>query len=65
MSAEEKAKMVLDDLGDRLPEQFDMEDVRGRVDEASPYVMVAIQVIMSSCVNGDNERTVPCWAYTS
>lgn len=65
MSAEEKAKMVLDDLGDRLPEQFDMEDVRGRVDEASPYVMVAIQVIMSSCVKCDYERIVPCWAHTS
>lgn len=44
MSQEEKAKMVLDDLGDRLPEQFDMEDIRSRVDEVTPYVMVAIQV---------------------
>lgn len=35
---------VLDDLVERLPEQFDMEDIRGRVDEFSPYVMVAIQV---------------------
>ncbi|DBB00312.1 TPA: Dynein beta chain, flagellar outer arm [Trebouxia sp. C0004] len=43
MSVEEKAKMVLDDLVERLPEQFDMEDIRGRVDEFSPYVMVAIQ----------------------
>lgn len=43
MSTEEKAKMVLDDLVERLPDQFDMEDVRGRVDEYTPYVMVAIQ----------------------
>ncbi|KAA6419077.1 MAG: flagellar outer dynein arm heavy chain beta [Trebouxia sp. A1-2] len=43
MSVEEKAKMVLDDLVERLPEQFDMEDIRGRVDEFTPYVMVAIQ----------------------
>lgn len=28
---------------DKLPEQFDMEDIRSRVDELSPYVMVAIQ----------------------
>lgn len=35
---------MLDDLVERLPEQFDMEDIRGRVDEFSPYVMVAIQV---------------------
>jgi dynein heavy chain len=44
MSQEEKAKMVLDDLGDRLPDMFDMEDIRSRVDEYTPYVMVAIQV---------------------
>lgn len=44
MSQEEKAKMVLDDLADRLPEQYDMEDIRSRVDEVTPYVMVAIQV---------------------
>jgi dynein heavy chain len=46
MSQEEKAKMVLDDLADRLPDMFDMEDIRGRVDEYTPYVMVAIQVCM-------------------
>ncbi len=44
MSMEEKAKMVLDDLAERLPDQFDMEEVRGKVDEYTPYVMVAVQV---------------------
>ena len=29
---------------ERLPEQFDLEDIRSRVDEFTPYVMVAIQV---------------------
>jgi dynein heavy chain len=43
MSIEEKAKMVLDDVVDKLPEQFDMEDIRSRVDDFTPYVMVAIQ----------------------
>ncbi|KAI8473051.1 MAG: flagellar outer dynein arm heavy chain beta [Monoraphidium minutum] len=43
LGPEEKAKMVLDDLGDRLPEQYDLEDIRGRADELTPYVMVAIQ----------------------
>jgi dynein heavy chain len=42
-SVEDKAKTVLDDLVDRLPEQFDMEDIRGRAEEITPYVMVAIQ----------------------
>ena len=44
MSVEEKSKMVLDDLVERLPEDFDLEDIRGRVDDFTPYVMVAIQV---------------------
>ena len=34
---------MLDDLADKLPEQFDMEEIRARVDEYTPYVMVAIQ----------------------
>lgn len=44
-SVEDKAKMVLDDVVERLPENFDVEDIRGRVDEVTPYVMVAIQEV--------------------
>jgi len=43
MSPEDKAKMVLDELVERLPDQFDEEDIRGRAEEITPYVMVAIQ----------------------
>lgn len=42
MPIEERAKMVLDDVLDKLPDLFDMEDIRSKVDELSPYVMVAI-----------------------
>ena len=42
-SIEDQAKMVLDDLVEKLPDQFDMEDIRGRTDEITPYIMVAIQ----------------------
>lgn len=49
MSVEEKSKMVLDDLVERLPENFDLEDIRSRVDEYTPYVMVAIQVTYVDC----------------
>lgn len=35
---------VLDDIRERLPEAFDMEDIRSRVAELTPYIMVAIQV---------------------
>ncbi|KAI3434554.1 hypothetical protein D9Q98_002627 [Chlorella vulgaris] len=30
-------------LMDRVPENFDLEDIRGRVDEFTPYMMVAMQ----------------------
>ncbi|KAK9866454.1 hypothetical protein WJX84_011662 [Apatococcus fuscideae] len=43
LSTEEKAKQVLDEISERLPELFDMEDIRNRVDDFTPYVMVAIQ----------------------
>lgn len=37
------APQVLDDIRERLPEPFDMEDIRSRVAELTPYIMVAIQ----------------------
>lgn len=43
LSVEERARATLDELTERIPEGFDMEDIRGRVDEFTPYVMVAIQ----------------------
>mmetsp|Transcript_25005 Transcript_25005/g.85566 ORF Transcript_25005/g.85566 Transcript_25005/m.85566 type:complete len:4525 (+) Transcript_25005:136-13710(+) len=43
VSTEDKAKTVLDDVLRDMPEQFDMEEIRSRIDELSPYVMVAIQ----------------------
>ena len=35
---------MLDDIRERLPEPFDVDDIRSRVAELSPYIMVAIQV---------------------
>ncbi len=29
---------------DKLPETYNMEDIRSKVEEVTPYVMVAIQV---------------------
>ncbi len=34
---------VLDNILERLPEQFAMDDLRARLDEPTPYAMVAIQ----------------------
>jgi dynein heavy chain len=39
LSVEEQARQALDALTERIPEAFDLEDVRGRVDEFTPYVM--------------------------
>lgn len=44
MSLEERAKMVMDEMVDKLPEVYNMEDIRTKVEEVTPYVMVAIQV---------------------
>jgi dynein heavy chain len=39
LSVEEQARQALDTLTERIPETFDLEDIRGRVDEFTPYVM--------------------------
>ena len=44
-STEERARAVLDDLLERLPEVYDLEEVRARAEEVTPYVMVAIQEV--------------------
>ena len=45
MSTEDQAKMVLDDLLERLPEIFDMEDIRSGMEEVTPYAMVCVQEV--------------------
>ena len=44
-STEERARAVLDDLLERTPEEFDLEEVRARAEDVTPYVMVAIQEV--------------------
>ena len=43
VSVEEKTKMVLDEMLEKLPEVFDMEEIRSDGEDQSPYTMVAIQ----------------------
>ena len=59
LSIEEKSKIVLDDLVERLPENFDLEDIRSRVDEYSPYVMVAIQVPTTDAIVATEVMRLP------
>jgi dynein heavy chain len=51
---EERAKLVLDDILERLPETPRLEEIAARVDEPSPYTMVALQV--SSCPAPGNAK---------
>lgn len=37
---------------EHLPESFDLEAIRARVDEPSPYAMVAIQARRPLCLMG-------------
>ena len=39
-----QAKVVLDEVMEKLPELFDIVDIRSRTDDFTPYIMVAIQV---------------------
>ena len=39
LTVEEQARTVLESLMERIPPNFDLDDIRSRVDEYSPYVM--------------------------
>ncbi|KAL8606951.1 hypothetical protein ACOMHN_041340 [Nucella lapillus] len=45
VSREEKVKNLLDEIGEKLPEEFNMMEIMGKVpvEERTPYVVVAIQ----------------------
>ncbi|CAG7784872.1 unnamed protein product [Allacma fusca] len=40
---EEKMKQILDDMMDKLPDPFNMQEIQGRAEEKTPYVIVALQ----------------------
>ena len=44
LSVEERAKTVLDDILEKLPDIPRLNDIRSRLDEPTPFAMVAIQV---------------------
>uniref|UniRef100_A0A3Q2SZQ2 Dynein axonemal heavy chain 9 n=1 Tax=Fundulus heteroclitus TaxID=8078 RepID=A0A3Q2SZQ2_FUNHE len=43
MTREEKVRAVLEDILERLPEQFDMAELLGKAEERTPYQVVALQ----------------------
>jgi len=42
---QDRAKLALDDILDRLPDQFDLHEITERVEERTPYVNVFLQEI--------------------
>jgi dynein heavy chain len=42
---QERAKNVLDDVLEKIPESFDFEDITSRVTERTPYTVVFLQEI--------------------
>lgn len=41
---EDKIKAIVDDIMEKLPEPFNMSEIMGKVEERTPYVIVAFQV---------------------
>ena len=40
---EEKIKTIVDDIMEKLPDPFSMAEIMGKVEERTPYVIVAFQ----------------------
>ena len=40
---EEKVKSIVDDIMEKLPDPFNMIEIMGKVEERTPYVVVAFQ----------------------
>uniref|UniRef100_A0A182IVR3 Dynein beta chain, ciliary n=4 Tax=Anopheles atroparvus TaxID=41427 RepID=A0A182IVR3_ANOAO len=43
VTREDKVKQVLDEIMEKLPEEFNMPEIMGKVEERTPYVIVAFQ----------------------
>ncbi|XP_069187128.1 dynein beta chain, ciliary-like [Procambarus clarkii] len=43
ITREDKVKQTLDEILEKLPEEFNMTDITGKVEERTPYVVVAFQ----------------------
>ena len=41
-------KSIVDDIMDKIPDQFNMVDIMAKVEERTPYVIVAFQVTFNN-----------------
>ena len=44
---EEKVKTIVDDISEKMPDQFNMHDIMQKCEERTPYVIVCFQVDLS------------------
>lgn len=44
LSVEEQAKLILDEILEKLPEVPRLDEIRARLDEPTPFAVVALQV---------------------
>ena len=49
-------KTIVDDIMDKIPEQFNMVDIMAKVEERTPYVIVAFQVIIFLLLSGNRTK---------
>ena len=60
---EEKIKAIVDDIMEKLPDPFNMQEIMGKVEERTPYVVVAFQVrcyIISTFDTSYNTASIRC-----
>ncbi|XP_054265094.1 dynein beta chain, ciliary-like [Macrosteles quadrilineatus] len=43
ISREDKVKLIVDEIGDKIPDPFNIVDMMARVEERTPYIIVAFQ----------------------
>jgi hypothetical protein len=56
---EDKIKAIVDDIMEKLPEPFNMSEIMGKVEERTPYVVVAFQVRIPPSFFPQNRFYVP------
>ena len=43
-SREDEVKTIVDDISEKMPDQFNMHDIMAKCEERTPYVIVCFQV---------------------
>ena len=44
IAAADKVKTIVDDISEKMPDQFNMHDIMAKCEERTPYIIVCFQV---------------------